>query len=525
MHVGLLYSLPHLPLLPCLDPQVLEAAAASTTPDALPKVEWVLAEGGGSCRLTPGVAAAAIGAATSSKNGSSGSSSGGGGVSTAADVAEVALSRLQWLRDRGCPLGGRGVLAAALRLPGDAFLAVVGWLLGDARVQLWQEHGGGGGGGWGAEEGSSSSSSGEEEEEESEGGGDGTVQPLANRPGCWERLVQEAVTPPGVELKLRWLQDRGLEVDVGAMEVAAQRGSLEAVQYLHEQCDDWPLRSELVSAAAQAGSIPTAAWLRGAGCPTDTRAYWSAAKHGKYGMIRWLYEEGRCPLWEDPGLVRFLVQNWNETALSEGQATAATWNPFPTHGVGEDAELLASVQLLVDAGCSVDFRALCMAVDRGNLAVVRLLHDTGECDEGRIDLDRAARPGCEALLDFLMEEGYVVVDPMSTCDAAYAHAARWGDLATLRALRRVGVPWGEGTLMAVAWGDFTMGATARMQMLPYGPALCVLRWMVEQGMPLGLKEARGLLGAQRYPDASGAEVVGWLRELEVEEERGEGGEE
>ncbi len=496
------------------DQQVLEAAAASTTTDAPSKMEWILAEGSRRCRLRSGVAAAALEGAASIRSSSTSTSS--RSASSVADVAEVALSRLLWLRDRGCPLGGRGVLAAALRLPGDAFMAVVRWYMDNCCVQLWQRERGG------AWENSSSSSS--NDEEGSEGGGGGMVQPFANRPGSWESMLREAVTPPGVELKLRWLQDRGVELGVGAMEVAAQQGSMEAVQYLHEQCDGWPLRSELVSAAAQAGSVPVAAWLRRAGCPADTRAYWSAAKHGKYDMIRWLYEEGRCPLGEDPNLIQFLIHNWNDTALSGLQTAASAWSSYPAHGVGEDGELLASVQLLLDAGCRVNFDTLRAAVDRGDLAVVRLLHGTGACRTGRIDLETAVRLGCEALLDFLVEEGYVVVeDVVSTCDKVYACAARRGDLTMLRALRRLGVPWGEGTLLTVAWGDFVAGTDVRMQMMRYGPALCVLRWMVEQGMPLGMRRGRALLGAQPYPDASGAEVVRWVDELELAEQGGQGG--
>ncbi len=76
------------PLSALLSQDVLNAAAGSATPDAVAKVEWVLATSGGSCSLQARTAAAAY---------SSGN-----------------VSMLCWLQGRGCPMDAYCVLACTL---------------------------------------------------------------------------------------------------------------------------------------------------------------------------------------------------------------------------------------------------------------------------------------------------------------------------------------------------------------------------------------------------------------------------
>ncbi len=88
-----------------LGQQVLDAAAGSSTPDAMAKVEW--ASNAGRCSLQGSTAAAAA---------SSGD-----------------LARLQYLHNRGCPMDGLPVLESALRHGG---LAVAQWLVDEAGARL-----------------------------------------------------------------------------------------------------------------------------------------------------------------------------------------------------------------------------------------------------------------------------------------------------------------------------------------------------------------------------------------------------
>ncbi len=87
--------------------RALDAAAGSATPDAVAKVEWLLAVEGGRCRLQESTATAAA------RSGD--------------------LGRLRWLREQGCPMGGSDVLQSALR---HADLAVAEWLVGEAGCGL-----------------------------------------------------------------------------------------------------------------------------------------------------------------------------------------------------------------------------------------------------------------------------------------------------------------------------------------------------------------------------------------------------
>ncbi len=99
---------------PVLDDSVMDAAAGSATPDAVAKMEWVLAESGGRCSLGASVAAAA--------------------------ACSGDLGRLWWLQERGCSMAEeRGRLLSAV-LP-SADMSVVEWLVDEAGCSLleWPE--------------------------------------------------------------------------------------------------------------------------------------------------------------------------------------------------------------------------------------------------------------------------------------------------------------------------------------------------------------------------------------------------
>ncbi len=95
---------------PVLDQLVFDTAAGSPTPDAVAKMQWVLATAAGegsTCSMESSTAAAAA------RSGD--------------------LCRLRWLRDRGCPMRGGDVLVAAL---GYADLSVAQWLVDEAGCDL-----------------------------------------------------------------------------------------------------------------------------------------------------------------------------------------------------------------------------------------------------------------------------------------------------------------------------------------------------------------------------------------------------
>lgn len=95
----------------------------------------------------------------------------------------------------------------------------------------------------------------------------------------------------------------------------------------------------------------------------------------------------------------------------------------------------------------------------------------------------AARGGCEELVEWLVAAG------CAKDGGACLEAACRGDREVLGALRRVGVPWGEGVVTA---------AVGR------GCPLPVVRWLLVEGAPVGcgeeveaaLKEMEGLGGVE-----------------------------
>ncbi len=101
----------------------------------------------------------------------------------------------------------------------------------------------------------------------------------------------------------------------------------------------------------------------------------------------------------------------------------------------------------------------------------------------------AVAGGCEALLEWLVEQhpGCLTAPPGGP--SPYVPAAAAGTLGTLIALRHLGVPWGaRGVVVSVAACD--------------GFATAALHWLVEQGAPVGsyrdLQQVCEWLGVRRW---------------------------
>ncbi len=139
---------------------------------------------------------------------------------------------------------------------------------------------------------------------------------------------------------------------------------------------------------------------------------------------------------------------------------------------------------------------------RGNLPLVRYLHEQLGCNITPRTLDAAVHGGCCALVEWLSEQGYWAWewhgDP-------YLPAALNGDLATLECLRQLGVPWGKGVLWEAVGRDCP---------------LPVLKWMVAHGAPAGPREVARALAVAEWEESllppSAPEVVVWLRGLREE---------
>ncbi len=260
---------------------------------------------------------------------------------------------------------------------------------------------------------------------------------------------------------MRWLLRRGVPVHAEALEAAAVAGGLKAVQFLHRECG-LQLTEGVFRAAAGSRSMATATWLLQAGCPMSPDAYRRAALVGDVVMVRWLVQEAGCPLGQDT--VLDCVKNW------------------PRDRANSDLE--QALRVLVGAGGLLPPPSATPCLDeaaaRGDLPLLRYLHEELGWEFGRGTLAAAARGGCAAVLEWLVGAGCVAGESQGEAGEGhgkndpYVSAGRGGDLATLSCLRHLGVPWGAGAY----WGP------VRGPVLRSGEVLMpVLRWLVEQGAP------------------------------------------
>lgn len=243
--------------------------------------------------------------------------------------------------------------------------------------------------------------------------------------------------PPAVEdeateeerpvANLVWLQQQGADVrrmprqdaeDLLAGAVGG--GQLRLARYLHEECGVGLGRASPYN-AVRSGSVEMATWLRAAGRAPEPGAYTEACSSGDLPMLRWLLHDAATPL-GDVTLLR-VMELW------------------PGKG------LLGAVQLLAEAGCPMGggTAALKAAAGRGDLPLVRFLHEEHGVALGPWVLASAAEGGCEALLAWLVGAG--CREGFEAEEDPYVAATWKGDLASLGSLRRLGVPLGGEVLV------------------------------------------------------------------------------
>ncbi len=381
------------------------------------------------------------------------------------DVAEAAarsgdLGRLRWLLERGCRLDDpeSWVLQQALQY---ADMGVVQWLVDGAGWDL--------------------------------------LGPQAEHKEYWGSLVAAAARGPDGLARVLWLQERGVVLKDGirpllyvvtAPGYQITVGQVHTLRYIMQRYSDdlgaqqlAQLGRGLTCAPVASGSIPLVEELRQSGVTLDHQSYYYATYDME--MTRWLVTEAKV---SPRGL--------------------ALWELFDPHWRGTPAtnrELLEAVQLLVGAGAGARsgdvMRAILCAAERGNLPIV---HDLAQHMEQQLGcqpdwhraMQVAVESGCEALLEWLAGKAGC----LANAGISYMPAVRAGDRGTLNALRRLGVPWGAG--------DVVVGAVEEGCQAP------VLRWLLEQGAPMGsAAEMEEAVAAAEREGELGAEAAAWLRGL------------
>ncbi len=467
-----------------LSQYVLDAAAGSATPDAVAKMQWVLAASAGAhCRLNTSTAAAA--------------------------ARSRDLPRLRWLHEKGCQLV-REDWDQYTCLLAEATMEVAQWLVDEAGCGLPR-----------------------------------AVTGTGREHNFWEHFLYKVAQGRDGAAKLRWLQGRRppqLQEDwegdrrllVRLVELAAGAGQPETVQSLITELQLLPdgkgARDVDPDYAAASGCVPMAAFLRDAGLRFSVGAYYDAATNGHLAMVRWLAQEAGVSA-EGLNLVR-IIEEWPEWMAAYSR------------------DLLQAVQLLVGvAGCRgwVAELALSLAADRGDLALVQYLEGQlqqqqqqpahqrqqeqqegqqhgqqegqgrGQQDQGQGQQGQrppvawpdgktvrdAAEAGCEALLEWLVEQHpgcRVEGTSQGRASSAYLCAAKAADRGTLVALRRLGVPRGTEDVV--------------VQAVKEGYKLPVVRWLVEQGAPVGrVKDMKEAVARRVRGGGLCSKEAAWLRGL------------
>ncbi len=378
-----------------LDSAVLCAAAESRTPDAIGKMEWVLDQG--QCFITSHTATAAA------RSGD--------------------LARLRWLRGRGWQCDNWGVLEAALR---HADLAVADWLVDQAGCPLPDVH------------------------------------------RSYE--VVSAAAASGSVDKLRWLQARGVplyyaERNHGKVMAAAGLGNnTEVVRFLLELEDGGELLSEnAMGGVLSSGNVAAAAFLLGPKVKVQRsacRTWRCAGCKGGLAMLRWLVEEahmsasdvtpfGVIPAWPstpatDSRQLLAAVRLLQAARLQQQQQQQQE----PADELPDEDELSDEAELLPEEAelweeTELPRDAILHAARRGDLGLLRYLHEELGASLGPHVLAAAVHSGCGALLEWLVERGCAAGREVVETDACYLAAGKRGDRGTLECLRRLGVPRSE----------------------------------------------------------------------------------
>ncbi len=365
--------------------------------------------------------------------------------STAAAAARSGdLRRLRWLCDRGCPVRGNDVLLEALE---HADLTVCRWLVDKAGCKLPQA---------------------------------GTAG------GQWAPLFLASARSADCVRKWQWLRDRGaLQLSPSpqlllslACEVI-QHGRVEGLRALQlfpgvEPTDRRQVLQRALDQAEGPGCNAVALHLWQEGYVLTHKAYTKAAAAGDLGMVRWLACEAGVPM--GPMGLGELIESW------------------PRDTVSRSRDLLQAVQLLAGEVGHQDVNteaAVYTAVRQGHIAVAQYLLQLVPGYRPGAELVHAAlASGCEALLEWLVEQPGCRAALEQASSHAYQGALLFRDRGMLTTLRRLGVPWGgEGVLVLAV----TMGCE-----------ISVLRWLVEQGAPVGSVEglAEALEQALRHGSLS-----------------------
>ncbi|KAG2487682.1 hypothetical protein HYH03_013682 [Edaphochlamys debaryana] len=286
-------------------------------------------------------------------------------------------------------------------------------------------------------------------------------------------LCEAAAARPDAAERLGWLEAGGHRPGPGALAAAAAAGNLAAVEVLLYGTVGGGGGGEGGGGGGEGPRRPE--W----GARTVEAAARRAAEGGHVGVLAALHRAA-------PGGV--VPAAALPAAAAAGQAAALAW-AAEASGLGP-AVFDAAVLRAVAREASVGFLSwVAAAVAAGGGGGEAGAPARGPPWDGRV-FAAAAAGGCEESLAWLVERGCPVTPD------AYVAAGRNGDLATMRCLRRLGVPYDAS------------GTTFVRCVLSDGEAcpLPALAWLLEAGCPVDWDAA---LAAARRRRRDGQETLAW----------------
>ncbi|PNH01265.1 Ankyrin repeat domain-containing protein, partial [Tetrabaena socialis] len=271
------------------------------------------------------------------------------------------------------------------------------------------------------------------------------------------------------QAKVEWLEARGYPQTAEACEKAAARpDALPRLQWLRQR--GYPLNMGVALRAAEAGNMEALQHVLGQGVEIDDDMMAGAALGGHVAVMEVMHARG-VPMGEET--VR--------TAAAAGHLPAVAW---------------LVERLAADTALTADVFAA--AAQAGSMELLRWLRARG-CAWDETVLAAGAEGGSEEQLEWLVEQGC----PMGDDGEPYVRAARHGDLAMLRCLRRLGCPWGSGgSTLARAVEGFPGNSYNSGGILEH-----VLSWLLDQGCPVDWDAAEAAA-----EDKDDEELMGWLQE-------------
>ncbi|KXZ43945.1 hypothetical protein GPECTOR_77g41 [Gonium pectorale] len=295
---------------------------------------------------------------------------------------------------------------------------------------------------------------------------------LAVEPHAKATLLSSAASSPTADwaAKVEWLEAQGCRRSVwAAIEAAALPNDAEALArltWLHGQ--GYPIEAEAVVSTALRGNTATLQYLLAevpaAVADADYRAGSYAAQRGHLAVLQALHAAG----WP----INFITSAYD--AARAGHLHVLVWM-LQAQWDDDLVERLLNDENLTFA-----------AAESGSVELLAWLHERGcPWDVSTYEAAESGEPYVEA-------------------------CCRCGDLAMVRCLRRLGVPWGPA---GRAFLEAALGADGDIINIPVAP-LPLLHWLLEEGCPVDYEDVeRRLLvqwGGRKHWRAD--EVLGLLRE-------------